>query len=324
MLQAREAGSGAVVADRLRVAETHWTRLKGLLGTAALETGEGLWIRPCRQVHMIGMRYPVDVAFLDDEHRVVRAIAGLCPGRISPRVPAATSVLELPSGTLERVGLAEGARVDIEGRPATPAVTQSGIASAACNILLALLYAVFVQSHLEAGWKTGRWPVILPMVALESLMVVLFLTRRQSFATSTRPLDWVVGVAGSFLPVLLRTTEKLGPLATIGEPLQMIGLLLAVLATINLGRSLGLVAANRGIKHDGLYRVVRHPLYVGYVLGEIGYVASFPSLRNLVLVAIAIVAFYIRAHVEERFLSGDPAYRAYMQRVPWRFVPYIH
>src|SRR5205814_4828394 len=110
MLHAREAGSGAVVADRLRVAETHWTRLKGLLGTATLATGEGLWIRPCRQVHMIGMRYPVDVAFLDDEHRVVRAIAGLPPGRISPRVPAATSVLELPTGTLERVGLTEGAR----------------------------------------------------------------------------------------------------------------------------------------------------------------------------------------------------------------------
>src|SRR5262249_45017392 len=154
-----------------------WTRLKGLLGTATLETGEGLWIRPCQQVHMIGMRYPVDVAFLDDEHRVVRAIAGLPPGRISPRVPAATSVLELPSGTLGRGGLWEGARVDIEGRLSPPAVMRSGVPGAVCNILLALLYAVFVQSHLAAGWKTGRWPVILPMVALESLMVVLFLTR---------------------------------------------------------------------------------------------------------------------------------------------------
>src|SRR5207237_10637746 len=50
-LQAREAGSGALVADRLRVAETHWTRLKGLLGTASLETGEGLWSRPGARFH---------------------------------------------------------------------------------------------------------------------------------------------------------------------------------------------------------------------------------------------------------------------------------
>ena len=324
MLQAREAESGAMVADRLRVAETHWTRLKGLLGTAALETGEGLWIRPCRQVHMIGMRYPVDVAFLDDEHRVVRAIAGLPPGRISPRVPAATSVLELPKGTLERVGLAEGARVDIEGQAVTPAVTRSGIASAACNILLALLYAAFVQSHLAAGSRTGRWPVILPMVALESLMVVLFLTRRQSLTISRRPFDWVVGVAGSFLPLFLRTTEQIGPLGTLGEPLQMLGLVVAVLATGALGRSLGLVAANRGIKRAGLYRVVRHPIYVGYVLCNVGYAASFPSVRNLVLVALGAAAFYIRARVEERFLAGDPVYREYMQRVRWRFVPYVH
>ena len=162
------------------------------------------------------------------------------------------------------------------------------------------------------------------MVALESLMVVLFLTRRQSLTISTRPFDWVVGVAGSFLPLFLRTTDRIGPLGTLGEPLQMIGLLTAVLATGALGRSLGLVAANRGIKRAGLYRVVRHPIYVGYVLCDLGYAASFPSTRNLVLVALATAAFYVRARVEERFLSGDPVYREYMQRVPWRFVPYVH
>ena len=323
MLRAREAGSGAVVADRLRVAETHWTRFKGLLGTTGLEPGEGLWIRPCRQVHMIGMRYPVDVAFLDDDHRVVRAIAALSPGRISPRVAAATSVLELPNGTLARVGLSEGRQVAIDGQASTP-VARSGVASALCNLLLAIVYAAFVQSHLAAGFRTGRWPVILPMVALESLMLVLFLTRRRSLAVSTRPFDWVIGVTGSFLPLLLRTTDRIGRFGALGEPLQMVGLVVAVLATTTLGRSLGLVAANRGIKREGLYRFVRHPIYTGYVLADLGYIASFPSLRNLVVIVIAVTAFYVRAVVEERFLSRDPLYREYMWHVPWRFVPYLH
>jgi len=227
--RAREVGTGRVLADRLRVAATHWTRLKGLLGTRRLEAGEGLWLRPCRQIHMIGMRYAVDVAFLDDDYRVVHAIPALAPGKISPRIPSATSVLELPAGTIVRVGLAEGARVAIEGEARRPSgLSAQGVASAVGNILLALVYAVFAQTHFEVGRRTGRWPVILPLVLLESIMVALFLFRRRSRAISTRPLDWIVGVTGSFLPLFLRTTERLGPLSAIGEPLQMIGLLIAV------------------------------------------------------------------------------------------------
>jgi protein-S-isoprenylcysteine O-methyltransferase Ste14/uncharacterized membrane protein (UPF0127 family) len=320
----REAASGVVVADRLRVAQTHWARMRGLLGTAALAEGEGLWLRPCRQVHMIGMRYAVDLAFLDDEHRIVRTVAGLPPGRISPRVSRATSVVELPVGTLRRAGLAEGSRLEVEGAAPAIGVTGGGVASAACNLLLGLFYAVFVWSHIMAGRATGRWPVIIPMVGMESLMVVLFVTRRRSIATSSRPFDWVVGVAGSFVPLLLRTTEQLGPLSGLGEAMQAAGCILAIGASGSLGRSIGLVAANRGIKRDGLYRWMRHPLYTGYAIGNVGYLASFPSTRNLLLVAIAITAYYVRAVVEEKFLTQDPVYREYVRRVPWRFVPYIH
>ena len=111
---------GRVLANRLRPAHTHWTRLRGLLGTRRLEAGEGLWIKPCNQVHMLGMRYAIDVVFLDDDARVLRVVHALQPNRISPRVKGATSVLELPAGTLTRVGLTEGDRVEIE-RAAEPA-----------------------------------------------------------------------------------------------------------------------------------------------------------------------------------------------------------
>src|SRR3989442_4318357 len=97
MQQARDAASGVVVARRLRCADTHWTRLFGLLGTKDLPSGDGLWLKRSRQVHMIGMRSPIDVPFLDDRLPILRTINALPPGTVSPRGAEASSGLELPS-----------------------------------------------------------------------------------------------------------------------------------------------------------------------------------------------------------------------------------
>jgi len=113
MYRARESAHGLIVASQLRPAHSHWTRLRGLIGTPNLPEGHGLWIRPCRQVHMFWMRYPIDVVFLDDEQRVVAVVEHLPPRAISPKVPQAASVLELPVGTIVRTGLMPGTRIDI-------------------------------------------------------------------------------------------------------------------------------------------------------------------------------------------------------------------
>lgn len=113
-MHVRDTQSGAVVAHHLRPAHTHWTRLKGLLGTKSLEDGHGLWIKPCNQVHMFFMKYAIDVVFIDKDNRVVRLVEGLAPGKISPKVREAQSVIELPVGTIARAGLAEGASLAID------------------------------------------------------------------------------------------------------------------------------------------------------------------------------------------------------------------
>lgn len=110
----RATVGGRSLVERLRFAHTHWTRLRGLLGTRRLDPGDGLWIKPSNQVHMFGMRYAIDVVFLDDGGRVLGVVHALQPNRISPRFKGATSVLELPAGTLERVGVAAGDLVQIE------------------------------------------------------------------------------------------------------------------------------------------------------------------------------------------------------------------
>ena len=73
---------GIVLGDKVRTASGFLSRFVGLLGTASIADGEGLWIVPCRSVHTLGMRYPIDVAFLDARGVVVGILGGLPPNRI--------------------------------------------------------------------------------------------------------------------------------------------------------------------------------------------------------------------------------------------------
>jgi protein-S-isoprenylcysteine O-methyltransferase Ste14/uncharacterized membrane protein (UPF0127 family) len=321
----RATVNGVALADQLRPAHTHWTRLRGLLGTRRLEPGQGLWIKPCNQVHMFGMRYPIDVVFLDDDGRALRLVHALQPNRVSPRVAGASGVLELPAGTLERAGLTEGARIEITGEAATTRRIRFDIVGTlVANLALALLYGFFVAAHASKIATTGQWGTAMPLVAQEAMLVALILARRRSVATSGRSTDWILGIGGTLLPLLMRPTGVPGPLSWLGEPLQFVGVGAALVALASLGRSFGLVAANRGIKTSGLYGLVRHPTYAGYMLGCVGYVQCYPSPRNALIAVATLLALNARAHVEERFLSHDPSYRHYIRGTRWRFVPLVY
>jgi uncharacterized membrane protein (UPF0127 family) len=97
-----------LIAERVRSADGFLRRLKGLLGTRALHPGDGLWIAPCDSVHTLGMRYPLDVLFVDEHGIVVGCCPGLRPFRFSPRYRRSSGVLELPAGTLSRTGTEPG------------------------------------------------------------------------------------------------------------------------------------------------------------------------------------------------------------------------
>ena len=321
----RATVNGIPLADQLRPAHTHWTRLRGLLGTRRLEPGHGLWIKPSNQVHMFGMRYSIDVVFLDDDGRALRLVHALQPNRISPRVPGASSVLELPAGTLERAGLAEGARIEITGvTPTKQRIRFDIVGTLVANLMLALLYCFFVAAHASKIATTGQWGTTMPLVAQEAMLVGLVLARRRSVATTGRSMDWILGIGGTLLPLLMRPDGGPGPLSWLGEPLQFVGVGTALVGLACLGRSFGLVAANRGIKTSGLYKLVRHPAYAGYMLGYVGYVQCYPTPRNALIVIATLLALNARAHVEERFLCHDPRYRTYLRGTRWRFVPLVY
>ena len=88
----------------VRVADTSWTRLRGLLGRVRLRSDEGVWVVPSRGIHTFGLLFPIDVIYLDSEFRVVRLIEGLRPLRIAPLRFDSASVLEVPARTIEASG----------------------------------------------------------------------------------------------------------------------------------------------------------------------------------------------------------------------------
>ncbi len=96
---------------RIRVADGWWSRLRGLLGRPDLVDGEGLMLTPCKAVHMHGMQFAIDVAFVDRYGTVLATYHSLQPGDRSGWHSSARAAIELPAGTLQRTGTREGDRV---------------------------------------------------------------------------------------------------------------------------------------------------------------------------------------------------------------------
>jgi uncharacterized membrane protein (UPF0127 family) len=95
------------VGDAIDKADTSARRRTGLLKHTSLGAGEGLWIVPCKSIHMFFMKFTLDVVYLDKKYRVKKVIRDLKPWRISLCL-SAHSVLELPVGTIDRTGTLQG------------------------------------------------------------------------------------------------------------------------------------------------------------------------------------------------------------------------
>ncbi len=103
-----DATSGQVISDRAYLADRWWARLRGLLGRRGLKEGEALILSPCSSIHTLGMRFPIDVVFVDGNWVVLELAEAVPPWRIGPICLRARHAIELPSGTIARYRMHPG------------------------------------------------------------------------------------------------------------------------------------------------------------------------------------------------------------------------
>jgi protein-S-isoprenylcysteine O-methyltransferase Ste14 len=197
-------------------------------------------------------------------------------------------------------------------------VVLTDLASRAMIVILFTLLSInLLSDFMRTGHVTG-----LLLLASESLVVVLTVLRRPARLVDTSfnaALMTTLSLAG---PPLLRANSETGFVSDAATAMiSAVGLALVVLGKITLGRSFGVVPANRGVVVRGPYSFVRHPIYTGYLITHVGFMVANPLPWNAIVIVIADIALVVRALMEEKVLSADVEYQGYCRRVGWHLVP---
>lgn len=181
---------------------------------------------------------------------------------------------------------------------------------------------VLLSVNLLGEFVRTRHVTGLLLLVSESLVVVLTVLRRRARLVDRSAAAAVVTAISLVGPPLLRATDgpSLAP-DLVTATVSAVGLIIIISGKLTLGRSFGVIPANRGVVVGGPYTLVRHPIYTGYLITHVAFVAAHPRPWNAIVVLCADTALIIRALMEERVLVDDDAYRAYCARVAWHLVP---
>ncbi|OAI41974.1 hypothetical protein AYO38_03335 [bacterium SCGC AG-212-C10] len=200
------------------------------------------------------------------------------------------------------------------------AINWSRLLSRAQTVVLVMVTLFFVYIHarnIADGHLTS-----VPFAVENVVLVGMFLMRRRSLATTTRPRDWLFATIGGWGSLAMQihpaSSDALG---FAGLSVQLLGIVMATCCFLALGKSFGIVASNRGLKTHGPYSFVRHPIYLAHFVSTGGFILANPHAFNFVLMGIILVAQLFRIAAEERILTSSGEYAAYKQRVRWRLLP---
>jgi protein-S-isoprenylcysteine O-methyltransferase Ste14 len=187
--------------------------------------------------------------------------------------------------------------------------------------IVSILFLMLSANLLDEFQRTGHVTGLLLLVS-EALVVLLMIIRRPAQFIDRSPIAACVTVVSVVGPELLRA-NTVGAMApdVLTATMSAAGLVLVVVAKVTLGRSFGLIPANRGVVVQGPYKAMRHPIYAGYLITHVAFLLAYPSLWNVSIVLAGDLALVVRALLEERVLTRDPRYRRYCTQVNWHLVP---
>lgn len=152
-------------------------------------------------------------------------------------------------------------------------------------------------------WQQTHLIFFLLLVLRDFAAAYFFSKRKVAQSKGSRSLT-IVAYISSAVPLLyLGPTVSLKTIFLVSDLLAIIGFLIVVFATLELGTSIGISPANRGIVRSGIYRYLKHPMYIGYIISEIGLVMLNPF--NGVLCLVSVLLYRFRAKAEDNLLLSE-------------------
>ncbi|WP_336597302.1 methyltransferase family protein [Paraburkholderia bengalensis] len=205
--------------------------------------------------------------------------------------------------------------------PRTVDVLYEVTARACAAVVMGIFsYAAFLHWLADPGRAT-----LLLLVLTQCFTVGLSLFSRVPLRRDWTPFAYIcsIGATYYFLAVQLGPGVQIVPEA-VGAAFQVAGMCWQLFAKASLRRSFGILPANRGVVSTGAYRFVRHPMYLGYLVEDVGFLLSNFGGQNLLVFGIQFALQACRITREERLLSDDALYRAYTSNVRYRVLPGLY
>jgi len=194
------------------------------------------------------------------------------------------------------------------------------------NIYLFLNFAGWCLWQTYQGLVAGNFGYVEISFTIEALVLaVIVLLRKPHQAIETNWFNQAVALAAflSGAAFVGQPATATGITQTVSEIVVLIATVVGFLALLSLGRSFGILIAFREVKATGLYAIVRHPMYGTDILLRTGFVISHFTPFTVAVFMASTTCYVYRALLEERFLSQQPEYQAYMQKVRYRFIPWV-
>ncbi len=204
------------------------------------------------------------------------------------------------------------------GQPAS-AMTPLVIATRIFNVVVPLTFIIFAWHHAAAFIQTLRISnvIILTYVVLH---LQFYVRKYTGPFVSTSAYAWLVALGGTVAPLLFRPAADDSDFP-VGLAMQVAAATMQIFLISTLSQGCESNLARRGISRDGLYRFVRHPLYMTYLFSQYGYVLNHSTFYNLFICALAIFFQVLRINEEERLLLSDEEFQAYVEQTRWRLIP---
>jgi len=186
------------------------------------------------------------------------------------------------------------------------------------NVLPAMVWMFLVANQaLNSAFPPS--PSTAGLVLINTVAMILFVVRRDPTKVAGK-IDGAIALAGTFSVSFLKDAGQLQDAELLPTLIQAAGVIGWAIALSTLGRSFGVVPADRGLVRHGPYRFIRHPIYAFETLFFIGYLAAVPTPRTFIVIAVWAVLQVVRIIREERIIGG---YDEYRQGVRWRLIPFV-